>query len=137
MMSSNALAAPIAVDVVDELLAVAGGTARIRHHHHVAGRGEHLRVPAIGPALRPTRPAVRRESGTAPDISGPRRNPGGFTTKACTRALIRAFDPELFERRELALAEQRVVQVRERDAPRRPRTTRGKISTGCEPLCSV
>src|ERR1019366_4561705 len=46
-------AAPVAVDLVDELLPVARRAARIGHHHDVAGGGEYLRVPAIRPTVAP------------------------------------------------------------------------------------
>ena len=47
------LPAPIAGNLLDELLSVAGRASRIRHEDHVAARGEHLWIPAIGPRVRP------------------------------------------------------------------------------------
>ena len=46
-------AAPVAVDAIDEGLAVAGGTTGIDHQHDVAVGGEQLRVPAVGPGVAP------------------------------------------------------------------------------------
>ena len=58
------LAAPVAVDAVDEGLAVAGRAARIDHDDDVAVGGEEFGVPAVGPGVAPVRLAGRRGSGT-------------------------------------------------------------------------
>src|SRR4051812_28919201 len=47
------LAAPIRIDFICELLAIACGPARVRHNDDVACTGEHLRIPTIAPALAP------------------------------------------------------------------------------------
>src|SRR5205085_9622731 len=47
------LAAPIATDLVDKLLAIADRAARIRREHDVARVGKHLRVPAVTPRITP------------------------------------------------------------------------------------
>src|SRR5438094_932204 len=44
------LAAPILLDLFGEFLPIAKRTAGIRHNYDVARGGEHLGVPAIGPA---------------------------------------------------------------------------------------
>src|SRR5262249_9168002 len=48
-----ALAAPVAGDLIDELLPKPGRAARIRQHDDVALRRPHLRVPAIRPSVLP------------------------------------------------------------------------------------
>src|SRR5580704_8339463 len=47
------LAAPIAVDAVDEGLSVARRTARIDHDDDVSVRSEEFGIPAIAPAIPP------------------------------------------------------------------------------------
>ena len=47
------LAAPVGADLVHELLPPAGTAARVGRHHHVAGRGEQLHVPAEVEAVVP------------------------------------------------------------------------------------
>src|SRR5215472_18434788 len=45
--------APVAIDGVDELLAIAGGTVEVDHCHNVAVGGEELGVPSIRPIVTP------------------------------------------------------------------------------------
>src|SRR6185437_534790 len=47
------LATPVAVDSVNELLPVAGRSARVDHDHHITIGGKQLSVPAIAPLIAP------------------------------------------------------------------------------------
>ena len=46
-------ATPVSVDLVDELLSVAGGAARIDHDDDVAGGSEEIGIPAEAPIVSP------------------------------------------------------------------------------------
>ena len=59
VMSSCILRAPLAVAGVEELLAVAGGAAEVRHQHGVAAIGEELRQGVVAPDIARPRTAVR------------------------------------------------------------------------------
>ena len=56
-------AAPIAIDRVDEFLAVAGRAMEVNHDDHVSVGGEEFGVPAVGPVVSPgaLRPTVDEE----------------------------------------------------------------------------
>src|SRR5688572_25289183 len=44
-------AGPITADLVNKLLSVTGGAARVRCEHNVTGISKHLGVPAIAPTV--------------------------------------------------------------------------------------
>ena len=124
-MSSNGLPAPIAVDLVDELLPVAGGPARVRHHHHVTRRREDLRVPAISPDVAPEslRPAVNQQQHgiLAARLEAVRLHHETLHARAILR-----IHPEFFERRHLVRIQHRVVEMRAEPPARRPTKPRDR-----------
>ena len=106
------LAAPIAADRVGESLAVAGRAVKVDHHDAVAGAGKTLRIPAPVPLIRHAslRSAVHDESHRVFLVALETRR---LDEVAEDVFIVPAGKAELLVLAELALVEQRLIQMRE------------------------
>ncbi len=106
-------AAPVAVDLVDELLAIACGPANVRQDDDVPRRGEHLHVPAIAPVFAPgaLRAAVDQNQRRIFPVRIEIRR---LHDEPLHARLLRAFYPEFYERSHLMAVQQGVVQMGQR-----------------------
>jgi hypothetical protein len=104
------LAAPVAVDAVDDGLPVARRAAGIDHHHDVAVGGKQLGVPAIAPRVAPValRPAVDEE---LERIFFGGIEAGRANEKAFELGTILGGEPEAFHLGQVELGEEGVVEV--------------------------
>ncbi len=105
-------ATPVSVDFVDELLAVAGGAARIDHDDDVAGGSEEIGVPAEVPIVSPgtLRTAVDEE---LDGILAGGIEAGRLDEEALHLFFLRAGEPEPLDGLHLDLGQERIVDVGE------------------------
>ncbi len=90
---------PIPIDFVDKFLPVARGSTRIGHHDQIAGRREHLRVPAVGPCLAPCTLRTSMDEKEDWVFSGFAKS-GRFHDEGLNSSSVRRVHPYILERSE-------------------------------------